>query len=138
LFFAAPIGVPPGPIFLPLSPGPPFGLGKILSPPPPPLLKHVSFTVYVHSAVFSLIHSTVRNCQASLWNSLKFILVPATVFFKYCTKPMLSSNIQKLDTNTQASIRHPPNKLKINFEGSMRRAATNAAEKLRRTFMVHI
>jgi len=35
---------------------------------------------YVHSAVFSLIYSTVRNYQTSVWNSLKFIHVPATVF----------------------------------------------------------
>jgi len=51
---------------------------------------------------------------------------------------MRSSNIQKLDRNTRVNIRHPPNKLKINSESLMTRAATNAAEKLRRTFMVHV
>jgi len=51
---------------------------------------------------------------------------------------MRSSSIQKLETNTRASIRHPLTKLKISFESLMTRAATNTAEKLRRTFMAHI
>jgi len=72
-----------------------------------------------------------------MWKSPKFIHVPATVVH---ILHKANAEFQYSETRNEHTGQHSisTNQIKNQFWELNARAATNAAEKLRRTFMVHI